>query len=135
MRRLADDDALGLPIMSHPALQGSYVVHPHHGVSHFALFGQLHRLAGADATIFPHFGGRFSFSPEECRALVEGRGVAMGGLRPSLPVPAGGMRLERVPELVRFYGQEVIFLIGGDLHRGDDLIARSRRFRALVEPR
>ena len=51
MRRLAEDDGIGLPIFSHPAFQGTYVMSREHGISHQALFGQLPRLAGADATI------------------------------------------------------------------------------------
>ncbi len=50
------------------------------------------------------------------------------------PVPAGGMSLDRVPEMAEFYGRDVIFLIGGDLHGyGPDLIATCRRFRDLLE--
>lgn len=132
MRRIADDDGTALPIMAHPALHGSYVVSSEHGIAHGALFGQIYRLAGADAVIFPSYGGRFSFSEAECRDLVTGTLVPMGAIEPIFPVPAGGMGLERVPEMLRFYGSEVVFLIGGDLHRGNDLVERCRQFRQLV---
>ncbi len=130
---LAADDAVGLPIISHPSLLGSFVVSPDHGISHFALFGQVNRLAGADAVIFPHAGGRFSFSSAECRGLAVGTGESLGKLQAIFPVPAGGMSLARVPELLDFYGDDVVLLIGGDLHRSDDLVARCREFRLLVE--
>ena len=133
MRRIADDDRISLPIMAHPALHGSYVVSREQGISHAALFGQIYRLAGADAVIFPSFGGRFSFSREECRDLVEGTRAAMGSIRSIFPTPAGGMSLERVPGMLDFYGTDAIFLIGGDLHRGGDVTERCRRFRRLVE--
>lgn len=133
MRRIACDDAVSLPILSHPALQGSYLVDPRQGISHFALFGQLHRLAGADGCIFPNAGGRFAFTPEDCRAIARGTGEPMGALRRLFPVPAGGMGLERVGEMVEFYGRDVILLIGGDLHRSDDLVRRCRELRRLVE--
>jgi ribulose-bisphosphate carboxylase large chain len=42
-------------------------------------------------------------------------------VRPSLPVPAGGMVLARVPEMLDFYGPDTILLIGGSL-----LAARER---------
>ncbi len=134
MRQLADDDALALPIMSHPALQGSFIVSRDAGVSHQVAFGQLARLAGADATIFPNYGGRFAFSDHDCRQLVAGAEGPMGSLHPIFPVPAGGMSVERVPEMLDYYGREVILLIGGDLHRGgSDLVASCRRFRQSVE--
>ncbi|MBT3218305.1 MAG: ribulose 1,5-bisphosphate carboxylase large subunit [Proteobacteria bacterium] len=133
MRRLADDDDIALPILAHPALMGSYIVGDKEGFSHYALFGQIMRLCGADAVIFPHQGGRFTFSGDDCRGLVKGTEVPMGNLKASFPVPAGGMSLERVPEMCRFYGTEVIFLIGGDLHRRGDLVESCREFRRRVE--
>lgn len=133
MRRLADDDGVGLPIMAHPALLGSYVVRPQEGFSHYALFGQIMRLCGADAIIYPHCGGRFAFTADDCRALVKGTETPMGNLPASFPVPAGGMSLERVPEMCDFYGTDVIFLIGGDLHRRGNLVESCREFRRRVE--
>jgi ribulose-bisphosphate carboxylase large chain len=134
MRALADDDALALPILSHPALLGSFTVSPQAGIAHGALFGQIVRLAGADATIFPNHGGRFSFTEAECRDLVDGTQRSMGALAPIFPAPAGGMSLAKVPEMRAFYGDDVVLLIGGDLHRhGGDLVANCRRFATLVE--
>jgi ribulose-bisphosphate carboxylase large chain len=52
MRELADDGSIALPILTHPALQGSFVTSSN-GIAHGVIFGQLARLAGADATIFP----------------------------------------------------------------------------------
>ncbi len=134
MRQLADGGRLALPIMSHPALQGSFVVSSESGISHYALFGQIARLAGADATIYPNYGGRFSFSREECASIVAGTVVPMGHLRPIFPAPGGGMSLARVPEMLELYGRDVIFLIGGGLHnRSRDLVANCIYFRELVE--
>jgi len=117
MREIADDDSVALPILCHPAFLGTFVINADQGLSQFALFGQIPRLAGADACIFPHYGGRFPISPGECKDLAEGTAVPMAHLRPIFPVPAGGMRKERVPEIVDFYGSEVILLIGADLQR------------------
>jgi ribulose-bisphosphate carboxylase large chain len=160
MRTLAAEDALALPILSHPAFQGSFAVTAGSGLSHRVLYGRLSRLAGADAVIFPHFGGRFAYTEAQCRDIVIGCTAPMkmgetpagnapgagaddlgGGVRrgnaalaPILPVPAGGMRLERVGELVRFYGRDCMLLIGGDLHvRPSDLVGSCQRFRQLVE--
>lgn len=130
MRLLAEE--IGLPILFHPAMLGSYVTDPYQGISHHVLFGPLARLAGCDATIFPSFGGRFSFTEEDCREIIEGTGVDMGAIKPIFPVPAGGMTLETVPDLLDFYGKEVIFLIGGDLHRHGDLVQACRKFRSMV---
>jgi ribulose-bisphosphate carboxylase large chain len=134
MRTLADDDTLQLPILAHPAFLGSFVTSPDNGISHHALFGQIMRLAGADAVIFPHSGGRFGFSPEECREVADGTQAPLGALRSIFPAPGGGMSLQRIPELLEFYGNEVIFLVGGDLLRNSAEIEKNcERYRKMVD--
>jgi ribulose-bisphosphate carboxylase large chain len=133
MREIAEDDNIGLPIISHPAFQGSFVV-SNFGISHRVLLGQFPRLAGADGTIYPNFGGRFSFTREECEGIASGTMVPMGQLLPNFPCPAGGMSLDSIPESLQVYGNDVIFLIGGGLFKhGPDLIENCRYFRQLVE--
>lgn len=134
MRALADDDSLALPILSHPAFLGSFTVSPESGISHLALYGQINRLAGSDGVIFPSWGGRFSFSREECASIGQGAHEPMENIRPSFPMPGGGMSMERIPEMLEVYGRDVIFLIGGGLHRhSPDIAQNSRYFRDLVE--
>jgi ribulose-bisphosphate carboxylase large chain len=134
MRCLADDDALALPIFAHPAFQGTYVLNPSSGMSHQLLFGQLARVAGADATIYPNFGGRFGFTRDECLSIARGTAMAMGPIKAIFPTPGGGMSLDRVPEMLGAYGPDVVLLIGGGLMTpGSDLIETCRRFRALIE--
>ncbi len=133
LRRLADDDSLALPIMSHPALQGSFVTSDDSGMAHEVIFGQIARLAGADATIFPNYGGRFAFTREQCRAIAEACAEPMGGFPAILPTPGGGMDLARIPDMLDTYGRDVVFLIGGALHQGGDITANTHRFRELVE--
>jgi len=114
-----------LAFIAHPALGGAGRIAPP------ALLGKLLRLFGADAVIFPNHGGRFTYPAETCQAIARGNRAHWHGLRPSLPVPAGGMSVERVPELKREYGVDSMLLIGGSL-----LIARERlaeRSRAFVE--
>lgn len=129
VRQLASEYRIALPLLIHPSFLGSFVTNPTGGISHYALFGQLTRLAGGDAVIFPNYGGRFSFSRSECLEIVEGTSVGMGVIKPIFPAPGGGMSLARVPEMVATYGREVILLIGGDLHRpGPNLAENARRF-------
>ena len=130
MRSLADDDQLALPIMSHPAFMGSFVTSPANGISHYALFGQITRLAGADATVFPNFGGRFSFTVDECRQIAAGAAVPMGHIKPIFPTPGGGVTFDRIPEMEAVYGSQLIYLVGGALYKQDQsLVDNAREFR------
>ena len=134
LRMLAEDDTLALPILSHPAWLGTFAISPEQGVAHHVIYGQLPRLAGADATIFVNHGGRFAFTRDDCRGIIEATEQPMGQLRPIFPIPAGGMTLDRLPEMAEFYGREAIFLIaGGRYSHSPDLAASSREFRRLIE--
>ncbi len=119
MRALAEDDALALPIQAHPSMLGSWVTSPTQGIGHGIAFGLISRLAGADITIFPNFGGRFSFSQEQCLEIRDATRAPLGNLSANWVAPAGGMTIDRLPEIVDFYGNDAALLIGGALHRGD----------------
>ncbi|MBN2194567.1 MAG: hypothetical protein JW751_17245 [Polyangiaceae bacterium] len=134
VRALAAADEVALPIVLHPALLGPLHLDPNHGIAPGVVYGLLARLAGADAVVFPSFGGRFSISSADCREIVTATARELLGIAPCLPMPAGGLTLARVAEFVRFYGPESMLLVGGDLHRhGADLAATVRRFAAAVE--
>ncbi len=104
-----------IAVFAHPTMGGAARIAPD------LLVGKLFRLLGADAVIFPNHGGRFGYTPETCRALAGQARADWVGIRPSVPVPAGGMTLDRVPEMLDFYGPDAMLLIGGSL-----LAARER---------
>ncbi|MCP4167932.1 MAG: ribulose 1,5-bisphosphate carboxylase large subunit [Chloroflexi bacterium] len=134
LRMLANDDVLALPILCHPAWLGTYVLHPHQGVSHHVMFGQLPRLAGADATIFVNYGGRFPFTQDDCRDIERAVTMPLGELKQIFPIPSGGMDLARLRDMHEFYGTDVIFLIAGGLYaHGPDLLENARYFRKEVD--
>ena len=119
LRVLAADDSLALPIQGHPSMLGSLVISKNEGISHGIIFGTLMRLAGADISIFPNIGGRFSFSEEQCLDIASKSRSQLGKLKPSWIAPAGGMTLERIPEMINMYGKDTALLIGGALSRGN----------------
>ena len=132
MRWLASDDALGLPIMGHPAFMGSFVIGKDAGIEHGLLLGTIFRLAGADLVVFPSYGGRFSFGRDACASIARACRAPLGHMPAIFPAPGGGMTLDRVEEIHAFYGSDTALLVGGDLHRGD-LLANVARMRAAVE--
>ena len=118
---------LDIPLMAHPAFAGSVRIAPP------VLLGTLFRLLGADATIFPNHGGRFSFSRETCMAIAGTARAPWYGLRPVMPVPAGGMSVDRVDEMLAGYGVDTMLLIGGGLISAKErLLDRSREFVRAV---
>jgi ribulose-bisphosphate carboxylase large chain len=133
MRMVADDDRVGLPILSHPTASGHFVTHPEHGFSHYVYYGQMQRLAGADASIYINQGGRFQVTAGDCIEARDGCRDVMGHIRPIMPLPGGGMTRERIADLKTMYGTEVIFLVGGGLHKmGPDLAENVRQLIKAV---
>jgi S-methyl-5-thioribulose 1-phosphate isomerase len=117
-----------VPVMAHPAFAGAARIAP------ALLLGKLFRLFGADATIFPNHGGRFSYPRATCEAIAGAARAPWPGIRRALPVPAGGMSVERVPEMLDGYGRDTLLLIGGGLlTAGAALAERSRAFAAAVK--
>jgi len=111
------------PLLAHPALAGAARIAPP------LLLGKLFRLFGADATIFPNAGGRFSYAQATCDAIIEAARAPWHAVRATLPVPAGGMTVERVPEITARYGPDVMLLLGGSLLQGGDALPeRCRAF-------
>jgi ribulose-bisphosphate carboxylase large chain len=118
---------LAVPVMAHPAFAGaSRIAAP-------VLLGTLFRMLGADATIFPNHGGRFSYSRETCMAIASNARAPWSSLKAVLPVPAGGMTVDRVGEMVAGYGTDTMLLIGGGLLSArEKLLDRSREFVRAV---
>lgn len=116
-----------LAFFAHPSLGGAARIAPD------LLIGKLFRLIGADAVIFPSFGGRFGYSRDTCRHLADNARRQDDAMKPALPVPAGGITLDRTVEMLDFYGPDTMLLIGGNLlmARGS-LTAQTRNFTRAV---
>ncbi|KAL7511672.1 hypothetical protein ACHAXN_009344 [Cyclotella atomus] len=141
VRALACDDNFGLPILIHPAMLGGWLQqslschsqkngeeHPQ-GLSHHFLFGILPRLCGADAVIFCSSGGRFQFTSEQCEQIADGCRRPLGRFEPVFPSPAGGMRLDKIADMRKRFGDDTLMLIGGNLmEQGPDYEIDAAKF-------
>lgn len=128
--RIAADAGLNLPVMTHPAFLGPYVLAPDNGFDHGTLFGTIQRLAGADISVFPNVGGRFGFSAADCTQIAAACRDPSGHGPAILPSPGGGMSIERAADMRAMYGDDAVFLLGGSLLRDpehiDTAIAKMR---------
>lgn len=115
-------DRYGLIVMAHPTFTGSYFS-ADAGMRPDILLGDLFRVAGADASIYPNVGGRFGFSLETCEAINTALRRPLGTLRPAFPTPGGGIDAARAPEWIARYGTDTLLLIGGSLYAQGDLRA------------
>lgn len=117
---------LDVPVFAHPSFGGSVSIRPP------VLLGKLFRLFGADASIFPNYGGRFGYSEQTCAAIAGNLRAPWRDLAPAFPVPAGGMSADRADELVQFFGRDTILLVGGSLLASESVRERTKQFTERV---
>jgi ribulose-bisphosphate carboxylase large chain len=101
--------------MAHPAFSGAFYADRSHGIEHSLYLGELMRLCGADITVFPNAGGRFAFTPVECRAIAEKARAPHHRFASTWPAPGGGMRLDNAEAMAKDFGADAVWLVGGSL--------------------
>lgn len=116
LRSLAETS--GVALIAHPAFAGSFVssiASSERGIAPGVLFGDLFRLAGADAVVFPNAEGRFPYSVEDCRAIEARLSTPMARIDRSFLMLGGGIDAARLERWIPFYGPDTIYLLGGSL--------------------
>lgn len=122
-----------LPVVAHPAMAGCILDKGSGGFACGCALGQLPRLVGADITVFPNFGGRFSLSQAQCRSIVDMCMEKCGDMPSIFPSPAGGMTFEKIGIMKEFYGTDVSLLMGGGLFTvTPDLPENCRKFVEML---
>jgi len=123
-----------LAVMTHPTFTGTHFHDPRHGMTPAILLGTLFRLFGADISVFPNYGGRFTFTQSECQELALALRSPAKGLKSAFPSPAGGMTIEKVGAMLDAYGEDTALLIGGALLRySPDPEVSARAFVTALE--
>ncbi|MDR2172040.1 MAG: hypothetical protein LBP59_17990 [Planctomycetaceae bacterium] len=131
MRKLSLE--IGLPLIAHPAFIGGMAMNAQ-GLSCGVLYGTLMRLAGADATIFPNYGGRFPLTADDCKDIVTKSREPLGNIPPIFPSPAGGMELKNIKSMLQNYGNDILLLVGSGLFaQGNSLIDNCKKFLEETE--
>ena len=127
IRLLAGDANLDLPVMSHPSLLGSFMVNQESGIAPSVLFGQIPRLAGADISIYPTYGGSFPITVHDCRQIAKETSLPWGGLNSMFPTAAGRIHLDQVRELISLYGNDFVFVVGSEVVQPGKKVVESCR--------
>ena len=86
-----------------------------HGFEPGLFYGGLMRALGADFTIYPNTGGRFSFTREVCDGINNHARNEDLPFAPCFPAPGGGMQRDRMAYWLENYGADTTFLMGGSL--------------------
>jgi ribulose-bisphosphate carboxylase large chain len=118
-----------LAVLAHPT-HGQSAPGRDEGIAPELLYGTIYRAAGADAVVYVNAEGRFAWPVEVCEAINARLRGRLGRLRPTMPVPAGGVDAGQAARWFEHYGPDTMLLIGGSLLARNDLLGATRR---LVE--
>jgi len=134
LRALADDPAINVPILAHMDLAGAFYESEWHGVSSHLILGKLPRLAGADIVVFPAPYGKAPVLPEKFQAVARSLSFPLGSLRPTFPMPSGGITPKMVPDVVKDLGPDIVIGSGGGIHaHPGGPVAGARAFRQAIQ--
>lgn len=134
MRALAEDPEIDVPILGHMDLAGALYQSPYHGVSSHIVMGKLPRLAGADIAVYPAPYGKASFLPNKFLAVAKNLTFPLYHLKPTFPMPSGGITPAMVPEVMEDLGNEIVIGTGGGIHaHPQGPVAGARAFRQAID--
>ena len=129
MRALSESS--GLALFAHPAFAAT-LASGGHGLAPAVLFGDLFRLAGADAVIFPNAGGRFPHTFDDCLAIEARLAAPLGSWRRSFLMLGGGVDLAKLETWIPRYSADTIWLVGGSLYSRRDLRTAAAEMASAV---
>ena len=108
-----------LVIHAHRAGHAAFTRSPIHGINMVAI-SKVSRLIGVDQLHIGAIVGKMSETEEEVMANREAIMSDMYGLKRVFPVASGGLHPGSIPQLLRYFGNEVIIQAGGGIHGHPD---------------
>ncbi len=134
LRALAEDPAINVPILAHMDLAGALYEAEWHGMSSHLVLGKLPRLAGADVVVFPAPYGKAPVLPEKFQSVARNLSFPFYNLRPTFPMPSGGITPRMVPAVVKDLGPDIVIGSGGGIHaHPQGPVAGAKAFRQAID--
>jgi len=131
LRLLAEEPAVDVPILARMDAAGALFASEWRGLSSCLVLGKLPRLAGADVVCLPTPYGKAPILPSKFRAAAQNLALPLYRLKPTLPMPGGGITPKMVPVVLRDLGSDIV--IDADVHaHPDGPLAGARAFRQAV---
>jgi len=134
LRALAEDPAIKVPILAHMDLAGALYASEWHGVSSHLVLGKLPRLAGADIVVFPAPYGKAPVLMEKFQNVARHLTFPFYHIRPTFPMPSGGITPKMVPAVVKDLGPDIVIGSGGGIHaHPHGPVAGAKAFRQAIQ--
>lgn len=114
LRMLCEDPSVRIPVHCHRDMFAAFTRSEFHGI-HTVVVSKLARLCGGDQI---HAGAVYGKLYEDLDTVLQSVEVMKEGfyhIAPSLPVSSGGQHPGKVPENVKYLGEDALILAGGGI--------------------
>jgi ribulose 1,5-bisphosphate carboxylase large subunit-like protein len=133
LRMLCEDPSVRVPVHCHRDMFAAFTRSEFHGI-HTVVVSKLARLCGGDQI---HAGAVYGKLYEDLDTVLQSVEVMKEGfyhIAPSLPVSSGGQHPGKVPENVKYLGEDAFILAGGGIfgHR-NGATAGARAMRQALD--
>lgn len=134
LQELREDNEIGLPLMAHPAVSGSFLSSNNYGFSHSLILGKLLRYVGADLSLFPSPYGSVALEKEKTLSIKEELLKEDSFYQKAFPVPSAGIHPGLVPLLINDFGIDSVINAGGGVHgHPGGAVVGGKAFRQAIE--
>jgi ribulose-bisphosphate carboxylase large chain len=115
-----------LIIHAHRAGHAAFTKNPKHGIS-MQVISKIVRIIGVDQLHIGTVVGKMYETKEEVSKNYDAITKHMNGIKPVFAVASGGLHPGLVPELIRFFGKDVIIQAGGGIHGHEEGTTRGAK--------
>lgn len=134
LQALAEDPDINVPILAHMDCAGALYESPISGIASHLVLAKLPRLAGADVIVFPAPYGKAPYLKDRFVFTADVMHYPMHGIKPTMPMPSGGITPDMVPVCVADLGPDIMIGSGGGIHAHPmGPTAGSRAFRQAID--
>jgi 2,3-diketo-5-methylthiopentyl-1-phosphate enolase len=134
LQALAEDPEINVPILAHMDCAGALYESHYSGISSHLVLAKLPRLAGADIIVFPAPYGKAPYLKDRFLATADAMVFPMHNIKPTMPMPSGGITPQMVPTCVADLGPDIMIGSGGGIHAHPmGPTAGARAFRQAID--
>ncbi|MHA1109874.1 MAG: RuBisCO large subunit C-terminal-like domain-containing protein [Promethearchaeota archaeon] len=120
LRQIAEDPSIKIPILAHMDFAGVWYQDQWSGVASNLTLGKIPRICGADSIVLPAPYGKAVVVPERFFMNIKELTYPLHKIKPTMPMPSGGITAGMVQKCVRDCGIDVMIGSGGGVHAHPD---------------
>ncbi|MHA1867719.1 MAG: RuBisCO large subunit C-terminal-like domain-containing protein [Candidatus Heimdallarchaeaceae archaeon] len=120
LAQMAEDPAVNVPIHVHRTMHAAFTRNPLHGISMLPI-AKIVRMSGGDQLHIGSFGqGKMDTNRELELQIKDSLTQPMYEFKTTFPVASGGLHPGKIPNLVKYGGNNIIIQAGGGIHGHPD---------------